>query len=127
MSQVHDFPDEATFLSDEDRRRVIRRLKLDNQSSAEHEEFKMAYVWAALKDWKTYTGMIVYMGCDGSLYAFSLFLPTIVKEMGYKSIHAQLLSVPPYAVAAVVTVTIGFIADRTRMRGTTTNFLRRLG
>ena len=59
---VHDFPDEATFLSDEDRRRVIRRLKLDQQSSAEHEEFKMEYVWTTLKDWKTYTGMLVYMG-----------------------------------------------------------------
>jgi hypothetical protein len=61
--------------------------------------------------------MMIYMGCDGSLYAFSLFLPTIVKGMGYKSIHAQLLSVPPYAVAAVMTVTVGFIADKTRMRG----------
>lgn len=37
--------------------------------------------------------------------------------MGYKSTRAQLLSVPPYAVAAVVTITVGFIADRTRMRG----------
>ncbi len=64
------------------------------------------------------TELQVYMGCDGSLYAFSLFLPTIVKEMGYKSTHAQLLSVPPYAVAAVMTVTIGFIADKTLMRGT---------
>jgi len=36
---------------------------------------------------------------------------------GYSSIHAQLLSVPPYAVAAVVTVAIGFLADRTRQRG----------
>jgi cyanate permease len=61
--------------------------------------------------------MIVYMGCDGSLYAFSLFLPTIIKGMGYKSTHAQLLSVPPYAVAAVMTITIGYIADRTRKRG----------
>lgn len=58
---VHDFPDEATFLSDEDRRRVIRRLKLDNQSSAEHEEFKMEYFWASLKDWKTYCYMVIYM------------------------------------------------------------------
>ena len=89
---VHDFPDEAKFLTEDDRRRVIRRLKLDKQSSAEHEEFKMEYFWAALMDWKTYTGMIVYMGCDGALYAFSLFLPTIVEQMGYKSIHAQLLS-----------------------------------
>jgi MFS family permease len=56
---VHDFPDEATFLSDVDRARVIRRLKLDQQSSAEHEEFKLAYVWATLKDWKTYTGMMM--------------------------------------------------------------------
>ncbi|KAI1614587.1 retrograde regulation protein 2 [Exophiala viscosa] len=114
---VHDFPDDARFLSDDDRRRVIRRLKLDQQSSAEHEEFKMEYFWASLKDWKTWTGMLIYMGCDGALYAFSLFLPTIVAQMGYKSIHAQLLSVPPYAVAAVVTIFIGFVADRTGWRG----------
>ncbi|KIW72636.1 hypothetical protein PV04_00816 [Phialophora macrospora] len=114
---VHDFPDEAKFLSDDDRRRVIRRLKLDKQSSAEHEEFKLDYLWAALKDWKTLTGAIIYMGCDGALYAFSLFIPTIIQQMGYKSIHAQLLSVPPYAVAAVVTIAVGFIADRTGQRG----------
>ncbi|OQU99542.1 hypothetical protein CLAIMM_05157 isoform 2 [Cladophialophora immunda] len=114
---VHDFPDEAKFLSDDDRRRVIRRLKLDKQSSAEHEAFKMQYFWAAAKDWKTWTGAMIYMGCDGALYAFSLFIPTIIQQMGYKSIHAQLLSVPPYAVAAVVTIFVGFIADRTRMRG----------
>jgi hypothetical protein len=46
-----------------------------------------------------------------------MFQATIIKTMGYKSIHAQLLSVPPYAVAAVVTVAVGFIADRTQQRG----------
>ncbi len=60
---VFDFPDEARFLSDVDRERVIRRLREDQQSSAEHEEFKMAYFWASVKDWKTYTSMIIYMGC----------------------------------------------------------------
>lgn len=78
---VHDFPDEATFLSDDDRRRVIKRLADDQQSSAEHEEFKMEYFWASVKDWKTYTSAVIYMGCDGSLYAFSLFIPTIISEM----------------------------------------------
>ena len=52
---VHDFPDEARFLSRDDRQRVIRRLKEDQQSSAEHEEFKMEYFWASLGDWKTWT------------------------------------------------------------------------
>jgi hypothetical protein len=76
---VHDFPDDARFLSEPDRQRVIRRLKADKQSSAEHEEFKMSYFWASVKDWKTWAFAVVYMGCDGPLYAFSLFLPTIVE------------------------------------------------
>lgn len=36
---------------------------------------------------------------------------------GYESTEAQLLSVPPYAVAAILTVSIGYLADRTRQRG----------
>jgi len=51
---VHDFPDLATFLTEQDRARVIRRLKMDQQSSAEHEQFKMKYVWMAMKDYKTW-------------------------------------------------------------------------
>ncbi|QIW96790.1 hypothetical protein AMS68_002308 [Peltaster fructicola] len=114
---VHDFPQEAKFLSADDRARVIRRLKLDGQSSAEHESFKMEYFWASVKDWKTWAFAVVYMGCDGPLYAFSLFLPTIIQQLGYTSTTANLLSVPPYAVAAVMTIFVGWIADRTKQRG----------
>jgi MFS family permease len=78
---VYDFPDNAKFLSDIDRKRVLRRLALDQQSSAEHEEWKTSYLWASLKDWKTYMAAIIYMGADGPLYAFSLFIPTIINEL----------------------------------------------
>ncbi|KAI1128377.1 major facilitator superfamily domain-containing protein [Nemania abortiva] len=116
---VHDFPDDARFLTEDDRARVIRRLKLDQQSSAEHEEWNAKYLYAGLKDWKMWLGMVIYMGCDMPLYAFSLFLPTIIQESGWNTsvIRTQLLSVPPYAAAAVLTVVIGFVADRTRQRG----------
>ncbi|PQE10651.1 major facilitator superfamily transporter protein [Rutstroemia sp. NJR-2017a BBW] len=124
---VHDFPDTATFLSEQDRARVIRRLKEDKQSSAEHEEFKMAYFWAAIKDYKMWLGMFIYMGADMPLYAFSLFLPTIVAEMGYTANHAQLLTVPPYACAAFLTIVIGFVADRTKQRGLCNIFVSILG
>ncbi|TVY45218.1 putative transporter [Lachnellula cervina] len=124
---VHDFPDTATFLSEQDRARVIRRLKLDQQSSAEHEEFKMSYFWSAVKDWKMYMGMFIYMGADMPLYAFSLFLPSIVAGMGYKGNQAQLMTVPPYACAAVLTVAVGFYADRTRQRGLSNIFVSLIG
>ncbi|KAK4167141.1 putative transporter [Cladorrhinum sp. PSN259] len=116
---VYDFPDEARFLSDQDRARVVRRLKLDKQSSAEHESYHNSALWDSLKDWKMWLGMVIYMGCDMPLYAFSLFLPTIIADMGWNTsvIRAQLMSVPPYAAAALLTVAIGFIADRTRARG----------
>lgn len=116
---VYDFPDEATFLSDDDRARVIRRLKLDQQASANHEAFRMRYFWAAVRDWKMWLGMAIYMGCDMPLYAFSLFLPTIVDNLGWNTsvVRSQLMSVPPYAAAALLTVAIGFVADRTRARG----------
>ncbi|KAK8180316.1 major facilitator superfamily domain-containing protein [Phyllosticta capitalensis] len=114
---VHDFPDDAKFLSPIDRARVIARLKADKQSSAEHENFQMRYFWASVRDWKTWLFAVIYMGADGALYAFSLFLPTIINEMGYTSTKANLLSVPPYAAAACLTIFVGWLADRTRMRG----------
>lgn len=36
--------------------------------------------------------------------------------MGHEGTRLQLLSVPPYAVAALLTITIGYIGDRTRQR-----------
>lgn len=114
---VHDFPDEAKFLSDIDRQRVIRRLKVDKQASADHESFEMKYFWQSIKDWKTWLSMIIYMGADMPLYAFSLFLPTIIKDLGFTSTRAQLLTVPVYVGAAISTIAIGYIGDRTKNRG----------
>jgi MFS family permease len=78
---VPDFPLEAKFLTEEEREQVIERLAQDQQSSAEHEDFKMAYFWESVKDWKTWSSAVVYMGCCGPLFAFALFLPTIIQEM----------------------------------------------
>jgi hypothetical protein len=113
---VFDWPGTARFLSPEDRIRVRRRLAADNQSNAA-EEYDRRHIYAALKDWKCWGFAVIYMGCLMPLYAFSLFLPTILAGMGYAGTRAQLLSVPPYAVAATVTILVGWLGDRTRQRG----------
>ena len=115
---VHDFPDQAKFLTPDDRARVLRRLHADQQSSATHESFRLDHVWMAWRDPKTWLSCIVYMGCDGPLYAFSLFLPTIISGLGtYGQVQSQLLTIPPYAAATILTVAVGFISDRTQRRG----------
>lgn len=116
---VKDFPSEATFLSESNRARVIRRLKLDKQSSAGKEAYNSKYVWQALRDYKMWLGMVIFAGCDMPLYGFSLFLPSIIAELGFANTtaKAQLLTVPPYAVGAMLTIAVGVYADRTRKRG----------
>ncbi|KEZ46557.1 Uncharacterized protein SAPIO_CDS0353 [Scedosporium apiospermum] len=99
-----------------DRIRVQRRIIMDRQGLTA-DDFDKRHIYAALKDWKTYGYMVIYMGCLTPLYAFSLFLPTILCGMGHQGTKAQLLSVPPYAVAAALTIAVGFYADRSRHRG----------
>jgi hypothetical protein len=38
------------------------------------------------------------------LYSISLFLPTIIKSLGYQNNEAQLMTVPPYVVGCVFTI-----------------------
>jgi nitrate/nitrite transporter NarK len=109
---VHDFPDTARFLSERERAQVIWRLKQDQQKSAGGEGFSMRNVVAAFLDTKVLLACFIYMGCLGPLYAFSLFLPTIISTLGYSGTTAQLYSVAPYVVAAFGTICLGFIGDR---------------
>ena len=111
-----DWPDTARLLTRDEAIRCQRRLVADNQTHAS-EEYDKRHIIAALKDWKLYAFCYMWMGNITPLYAFSLFLPTILLGMGYEGTKAQLLSVPPYAVAVVLTISVGFIADRLGRRG----------
>lgn len=51
------------------------------------------------------------------IYSLSLFLPTIVKDMGYTNNTAQLMTVPPYVVSCFFTILASFIADKVQHRG----------
>ncbi|KAJ8469795.1 hypothetical protein ONZ45_g16774 [Pleurotus djamor] len=114
---IQDFPDNAKFLTEAERTVVIRRLQSDDQFSAAGENLRMEYIWKSLLDWKTWVSMMVYAGCDMPLYAFSLFLPSIINQLGYQATPANLLTVPVYVFACIITCCVGFVADRWGHRG----------
>ncbi|KAH7885894.1 major facilitator superfamily domain-containing protein [Phlebopus sp. FC_14] len=114
---IDDFPETAKFLTDAERIFVIRRLRADMQFSAGGEQFELKYIRQSLTDWKTYLAMGIYMGFDGPLFAFSLFTPTIINQVGYKATAANLLSVPVYAWSCIVTMIVGLLGDRLGSRG----------
>lgn len=112
---MHDYPETARFLNTVEKEEVVRRLKQDR--SALSNEFDLKFVKDALKDWKIWVHMFITIGIYIPLYSISVFLPTIVKGLGYTNELAQLMSVPPYVVACLFTIGGGYMADRHGQRG----------
>lgn len=108
----------AKFLSTAEKTEIERRLKADRSSLS--DDFKIKYLFDALKDWKVYIYMIMTIGTGCTVYSIALFLPTIIKVMGndmYSASTTQLLTVPPYVLGCIVCITCGFLADRYKIRG----------
>jgi cyanate permease len=112
---MNDYPDTAKFLTAEDRLEVHRRLEED--LSSPDDLFDVQYVWAAVLDWKIWVHCIAFVGILTPLYCISLFLPTIVKDLGYANNVAQLVTAPPYVVACVACISAGLAGDKTKQRG----------
>ncbi|KAF5611937.1 high-affinity nicotinic acid transporter [Fusarium subglutinans] len=110
-----DYPDRAKFITNVERKHIQERLMLDRSGLA--EEFEMKYVWDAFKDWKIWVHMLIATGTFTGVYSYSLFLPTIIRDLGYSSTTAQLMSTPPYLVACIVCVGAGWWADKIQQRG----------
>ncbi|GAA5885821.1 hypothetical protein JCM6882_007573 [Rhodosporidiobolus microsporus] len=105
---IHDFPEQAKFLTERERAFVVRRLKEDVGSAG---EFRKVHVINAFKDWKTY------------VYSLSLFTPTIIAALGsWSRTESQLLATPPYAAAFIVTLASAFLSDRFKIRAPTIVF-----
>lgn len=92
----------ANFLAEKERDEVERRLAADRGHLS--DDFDLRYVWQALADWKIYVFMLILMAGFMPIYSFTLFLPTVIKGMGYSANNAQLMSVPPYIFACVSTI-----------------------
>lgn len=112
---IYDYPATARFLSDGERHEVERRLLEDHGHLS--NDFHIKYVWQAIGDWKIYIFMLICMAGFCPIYSFSMFLPTIIKNMGYTANNAQLMSVPPYVFACIFTIGASYFADKIRQRG----------
>lgn len=61
--------------------------------------------------------MFIAIGIITPVYSISLFLPTIIKELGYSNNSAQLMTVPLYVVACLCTLAASYAADKAGQRG----------
>ena len=51
------------------------------------------------------------------MQSYSLFLPTIIKSLGYSSVKAQLFTVPPNMISFFIVLATAAYSDRIKARG----------
>lgn len=112
---INNYPATAKFLNPAEKRFLQKRLAADSDAM-ENEGFSWANVRAAVTDPKCWLYCFGFHFMSLPLYTLSLFLPSIIKALGYTAAQAQLLTIPPYALATILTVTLAYISERTGRR-----------
>ena len=112
---VANYPSTAKFLTKNERDAIQARLA-SNSDATRDEKFTWGNVRKALSDPKVILYGLGFHTMSLPLYTLSLFLPTIIKNLGYTAAQAQLLTVPPYAVAFILTLTVAVASEKLKIR-----------
>ena len=112
---IANYPSTAKFLTEGERAYVLARLEASTDATR-NESFTWGNVLMAMRDPKVWFYGFSFHTLALPLYTLSLFLPTIIKELGYTAAQAQLLTVPPYAVAFTLTLTAAILSERLKLR-----------
>ncbi|KAF7322123.1 MFS domain-containing protein [Mycena kentingensis (nom. inval.)] len=110
-----DYPELAGWLTEKEKKLAALRLR-DQGSQGSSKAMSWADAKDTLTDWRLYGHYAIYFGISTPFSSLSLFTPSITAGLGYTSLRANLMTVPPYAVAYVVTILAAWSADRSNAR-----------
>jgi len=111
-----DYPARAKWLNAAEKKFAVDRLAergggYNREHASRKEILDTCFSPRMLLHYLAYIADVVPQG------SFTFFTPTIVTGLGYESIHAQLLTVPPWVVGFFVAITISYTADKYNARG----------
>ncbi|KAK3332977.1 major facilitator superfamily domain-containing protein [Cercophora scortea] len=108
----------AWFLTEEERKLALERLP-ETASSLSSSSARLTardFIETA-KDWKLWFVLVFNICASVPSTAFSVFLPLVVEGMGYSSLQANLMSVPPFICGAAGLYMFAASSDAHRERG----------
>ncbi|KAF2025062.1 MFS general substrate transporter [Setomelanomma holmii] len=109
-------PQECWFLNE--RERMIAHHRLVSKTGAlENEKVHVRHGKRAVLNITNYFCAIGFFMINITVQGISLFMPTILNDLGWTATKAQLYSVPPYVCACLIAIGIAFVSDKTNRRG----------
>ncbi|EEH06804.1 conserved hypothetical protein [Histoplasma capsulatum G186AR] len=113
---VPDSPSKARYLTPRERKVAKMRLKMSDRENIRKRRFKWSDIGRTLRDPKSYLTAFMFFSCNVAFSSMPVFLPTIMKDMGYSALTSQALSAPPYILSFLVVLLTGSLSDRHRSR-----------
>ncbi|KAK0634310.1 major facilitator superfamily domain-containing protein [Bombardia bombarda] len=108
-------PHDAYFLNDRERRIAVGRLAREHK--ANNNAVTLKDMKQAMLSLHNYTCALGFFLINITVQGLSVFMPTILRDLGWTATQAQLYSVPPYVCACVVAVGVAYASDKTHKRG----------
>ncbi|KAL2873689.1 hypothetical protein SGCOL_011173 [Colletotrichum sp. CLE4] len=109
-------PATAYFLDERQRAIAVERLQRQHKADAD-QKVTLSDMKRAVFCIHNYTCAFGFFLINITVQGISVFMPTILADLGWTATRAQLYSVPPYVVAAITAIIIAWFSDRTRQRG----------
>ena len=106
-----DNPVQAGFLSEDERRGVIHRIR-ENETGVENKHFKKSQFIEALTDLKTWLLFIFAVSSNAPNGGLTTFQGLIIKGMGFSTLRTTLIQMPSGGVQMVVCCTACYFASR---------------
>ena len=140
---IVDWPHQAKFLTAEEKEMVQNRLHADI-GEAKMNYWNSQAAKRTWGDWKVYVGYVLqfaflptlssansshisnlsigrtlmYFGVVNTGYSISFFAPTILQQLGWLAVRAQVMSIPIYIAAAIVALITALLTDYLKHRYT---------
>lgn len=110
-----DRPNEAKFLSEDEKIWLTHQLKVEREAKEAKAAMSM---WSALKNIRVWHMAIIWFGYVCAMYGLSMWVPQIIKSLGqsFSNIQVGLMSTIPYFIGVICMVAVGRHSDKTMER-----------
>ncbi|CAN6607643.1 high-affinity nicotinic acid transporter [Trichomonascus vanleenenianus] len=114
---VPNSPSECRFLTEREKQIANARTVKQVGKVERDNKLDLKEIVHSLIDLKNLIPAIMFFSINVSFSSLPVFLPAIIKGMGFTSVNAQGLSAPPYVVTSILTAGLSYFSDKWLQRG----------
>ncbi|CAN6607629.1 high-affinity nicotinic acid transporter [Trichomonascus vanleenenianus] len=110
-------PSECLFLTEREKQIANARTVKQVGTVERDNKIDVKEIFSSLIDFKNLVPAIMFFSINVCFSSLPVFLPAIIKGMGFTSVNSQGLSAPPYVITSILTAGLSYFSDKWSQRG----------